>query len=88
MLIYIVNIHVLQVNYSRNWIVGFFDQQLAGHLKKFLQFTYSGDTLLHDPAHRGERIMEVGLSTKIKCQNTNPEELNQIYIINKGANRV
>ena len=83
MLIYIVNIHVLQVNYSR-----YIDQQLAGHLKKFLQFTYSGDTLLHDPAHRGERIMEVGLSTKIKCQNTNPEELNQIYIINKGANRV
>ena len=54
----------------------------------FLQFTCSLDSLLHDPVHRGERIMEVGLSTKIKCQNTNPEELNQIYIINKGANRV
>ena len=25
--------------------------------------------------------MEAGLSAKIKCQNTNPEELNQIYII-------
>ena len=32
--------------------------------------------------------MEAGLSAEIKCQNTNPEELNQIYIINKGANRV
>ena len=31
--------------------------------------------------YRGESIMEAGLSAEIKCQNTNPEELNQIYII-------